>query len=66
MDNQTLELLLQLPDVGKPCSSCGVVVIAKDIRCGTCKQEGKEQVLQEVCRCVHPGDLMCPYHYRYF
>jgi hypothetical protein len=48
-----------LPNVGKKCDTCGEVVRAVQIECRGARERGEPMPQQEVCRCIHPGDLMC-------
>lgn len=48
-----------LPNIGKKCETCGEIVRAVEIECRGARDRREPMPQQEVCRCIHPGDLMC-------
>ena len=46
-------------DVGLPCCVCGQVVTVVELDCNGAKERNEPLPLQQVCSCIHPGDLMC-------
>lgn len=48
-----------LSRVGWPCEDCGVVVRVVEIDCRGRRERGEPLARQEICRCNHPGDLLC-------
>lgn len=44
---------------GEKCSVCGEMVTEIDIECVGAKERNEPMPRQQVCRCIHPGDLFC-------